>query len=277
MYKVNLEIFEGPLDLLLFLIRKSEVDIHDIPISFLTKEYLEAVEAMQELDLNIAGEFLVMAAQLMLIKSRMLLPVDASGEDDSEEIEDPRAELVQRLLEYKQYKEAADQLRGMEFKQRDMFARLQPYKSMSPQVHEEDEGGLDVNLYDLLKAFQKILEELPENTVKEIPREEIKVVQKINEILDLLEKSESIAFTDVFKNARTRPVMIASFLAILELAKMGSIKIRQASVYADIRLYKGEGGSREDEGEISTEFDSEPLNVLEDEDFESGGEDDPDA
>ena len=255
LYKVNLDIFEGPLDLLLFLIRKNEIDIHDIPISTLTEEYLQALQGMREADLNIAGDFLVMAANLMLIKSRMLLPVESTGDGEEEEIEDPRTELVQRLLEYKQFKEAAESFKGMELKQRDIFGRLLPMKSMSPVEEEEDEDGLNVNLYDLLKAFQKILEELPEHAVKEIPRDEVKVAQKINDILDALEESESISFTDIFKKQNSRQAMVATFLAMLELAKMRSIKIRQSNIFGDIRIFRGE--KPDPDATIDTDFDGD--------------------
>ena len=172
MYKVNLELFEGPLDLLLFLIRKNEVDIHDIPIFQLNQEYLEYLTMMEELDRNIAGEFLVMAAHLMLIKSRMLLPAPETGDDEQMGEEDPRAELVQRLLEYKQFKDAAEQFQDMEHQQRNVFGRLGASRSMAPEKKTEEEvqdnSGLEVNLFDLLKAFQKILAELPAETVREI-------------------------------------------------------------------------------------------------------------
>ncbi len=238
MYKVNLEVFEGPLDLLLFLIRKNEIDIHDIPISKLTQEYVSYLNLMQELDLNVAGEFLVMAAHLMLIKSRMLLPVNP--EDPGEgEVEDPRSELVARLLEYKQFKEAAQSLGGMEAVQRDVFGRLGAQESMKPSKDFlEEEADLEVNLFDLLKAFQRILDELPENAIREIEREEVSIVQKMNEILDLLEHNESVSFFEAFKGAKNKQTLLATFLGMLELARIKSLEIRQAQLFGEIRLYK---------------------------------------
>jgi segregation and condensation protein A len=239
-YKVSLDVFEGPLDLLLFLIKKTEIDIHDIPIATLTQEYIAALEQMQELDLNVAGEFLVMAAQLMFIKSRMLLPLqpeDALGEGEAE---DPRSELVARLLEYKQFKEAAVSLQHRELMQRDVFGRMgveAAIKEAAQQALDED-SSLDVNLYDLLRAFQRILDELPAGTVREVDREEVSVVQKMNEILDLLEISESILFHEAFRSARNKVTLLATFLGMLELAKMRSISIRQAQLFGEIRLYK---------------------------------------
>ncbi len=248
MYKVNLEVFEGPLDLLLFLIKKNEIDVNDIPISKLTQEYLEVLGQMEKLDINVAGEFLVMAAQLMFIKSRMLLPLpEVAGEEG--DLEDPRSELVARLLEYKRFKEAAHSLQGMEAAQREVFARLGAAESMRPGPEAlDDENELEVNLFDLLKAFQRVLNELPENTLREIEREEVSVVQKINEILDLLEQSESISFFDAFRGAKNKQTLLATFLAMLELARMKSIQIRQARSFGEIRIYKkaySEGASTE--------------------------------
>jgi segregation and condensation protein A len=239
--KVNLEIFEGPLDLLLFLIRKNEIDIHDIPIARLTQEYVATLEEMQQLDLNVAGEFLVMAAQLMVIKSRMLLPVPetASGEDG--EAEDPRSELVARLLEYKQFKEAAQGLGERELLQREVFGRMgveSAARQAAEKAMREDEAGLEVNLYDLLRAFQRIIDELPENAVREIQREEVSVVQKMNEILDLLEGRESVLFHEAFAKGRSKMTVLATFMAMLELAKIKSILLRQANSFGEIHIYK---------------------------------------
>ena len=241
MVKVNLEIFEGPLDLLLFLIRKSEIDIHDIPIARLTREYVDTLDQMQELDLNVAGDFLVMAAQLMVIKSRMLLPVPETAAGEDGELEDPRSELVARLLEYQQFKEAAHSLGQRELLQREVYGRMgveaEARKAAEKAALDED-GSLDVNLFDLLRAFQRILDELPENAIREIQREEVSVVQKINEILDLLENRESILFHEIFGKGQSRVNILATFLGMLELAKMRSILIRQAALFGEIHIYK---------------------------------------
>jgi segregation and condensation protein A len=262
LYKVNLEVFEGPLDLLLFLIRKNEIDIQNIPIAKLTQEYVEYLNMMEKLDLNVAGEFLVMAAHLMLIKSRMLLPVSAEQMEEGE-VEDPRSELVARLLEYKQFKEAAHSLQNLEAIQRDIFGRLGAQEAMKPSAEFlEEESDLEVNLFDLLKAFQRILDELPENAVREIEREEVSTVQKMNEILDLLETTESISFFDVFKRAKNRVTIVSTFLAMLELARMKSISIRQAQLFGEIRIYKKDIGGGETVAEApSAEADSETTEV----------------
>lgn len=237
MYKVNLDVFEGPFDLLLHLIKKNEVDILDIPIAPITAEYLQVLEQMRETDVNMAGEFLIMAAQLLWIKSRMLLPPDpVEGVEAGEE--DPRAELVRQLLEYRQYKEAAEEMQRMELKQRDVFTRFSPDTTRDLSALSTENIPLEVNLYDLLKAFEKILANLPEETVREIEREEVSVVQKMNEILDLLENQDSIAFFEAFANLTTKTAVIATFLAILELSRLRSVRVRQAQRFGEIRLYK---------------------------------------
>lgn len=247
MVKVNLAIFEGPLDLLLFLIKKSEIDINDIPIAKLTQEYLAAMDEISaDLDLNVAGEFLVMAAQLMVIKSKMLLPAPETAAGEDGDAEDPRSELVARLLEYKQFKEAAADLGAREMLQREVFGRM-GVESAARQAAEkaalDEDGALDVNLFDLLRAFQRILDELPETQVREIGREEVSVVQKMNEILDILETKEFLLFHEAFKGALNRPNILATFLGMLELAKLRSVALRQAALFGDIRIYK-----RQDQG-----------------------------
>lgn len=240
MYKVSLDIFDGPFDLLLYLIKKNEVSIEDIPISAITTEYLEALQGIEQMDFNVAGEFLVMAAQLMLIKSRMLLPPEAQAGELVPGQEDPRAELVRQLLEYRRFKEASESLRDMEGRQRDVFSR--PPDPLAAAGVEADataaEAPLEVTLFELLKAFRRILDELPETRVNELEREEVPVVQKINEILDLLETNESISFFEIFQSSRTKIAVVATFLAMLELAKMKSISLRQAQLFGEIRLYR---------------------------------------
>jgi segregation and condensation protein A len=260
--KVNLEIFEGPLDLLLFLIRKSEIDIHDIPIARLTREYVDTLDQMGELDLNVAGDFLVMAAQLMVIKSRMLLPVPETAAGEDGELEDPRSELVARLLEYQQFKEAAHSLGERELLQREVFGRMgveaEARKAAEKAALDED-GSLDVNLFDLLRAFQRILDELPENAIREIQREEISLVQKINEILDLLENRESILFHEIFGKGQSRVSILTTFLGMLELAKMRSVLIRQAALFGEIHIYKRpDSPAAPDDGAAAPEETPEP-------------------
>lgn len=245
MVKVNLDIFEGPLDLLLFLIRKDEIEIHDIPIARLTKEYVATLENMEILDLNVAGDFLVMAAQLMVIKSKMLLPTQEGAQGEDGEAEDPRSELVARLLEYKQFKEAAESLGAREALQREVYGRMgveAEARKAAEKAALDEESSLDVNLFDLLRAFQRILDELPENSVREIQREEVSIVQKMNEILDLLENHESVLFHEAFAGARSKVQVLTTFLGMLELAKIKSILIRQAALFGEIHIYKRQDG-----------------------------------
>lgn len=241
MVKVNLEIFEGPLDLLLFLIRKTEIDIHDIPIARLTKEYVETLEQMGTLDLNVAGDFLVMAAQLMVIKSKMLLPVPETAAGEDGEAEDPRSELVARLLEYKQFKEVAQSLGEKELLQREVFGRMgveAAARQAAEKASADEESTLEVNLFDLLRAFQRILDELPENTVREIQREEVSIVQKMNEILDLLDSREYVLFHEAFAKGKNKIHVLTTFLGMLELAKMRSVSLRQPALFSEIHIYK---------------------------------------
>jgi segregation and condensation protein A len=182
-----------------------------------------------------------MAAQLMVIKSKMLLPSQDSGEGEEGEAEDPRSELVARLLEYTQFKEAAENLGARELLQRDVYGRMgveAEARKAAEKAALDEETALDVNLFDLLRAFQRILDELPENTVREIEREEISVVQKMNEILDLLEGRESLLFHEAFSTGKTKVAVLTTFLGMLELAKIKSILIRQAGLFAEIHIYR---------------------------------------
>jgi segregation and condensation protein A len=239
MYRVNLDIFEGPFDLLLYLIRKNEVDINDIPIATITNEYVAMLDAMREVDISVAGEFLVMAAQLLLIKSRMLLPPDPAAPGEAPE-EDPRAELVRQLLEYQRFKQAAYELQRREFEQRDVFSRYEASEAGWDGDNPTDlaEAPLEVNLFDLLKAFEKVLASLPKEVVATLEREEVPTVQKMNEILDLLESQESLSFFELFAGASTRVVAVSIFLAMLELTRLKSIRLIQMQGFGEIRITK---------------------------------------
>lgn len=233
-YKVKLEVFEGPLDLLLYLIKKEELDIYDIPISRITDQYLEYMELMKLLDLNIAGEFLVMAATLMHIKSKMLLPPDQT-EADAEQEEDPRTELVRRLLEYKKFKEAASELSGMEQKQRHLFARAGiPYKEEAPQT----DRLFEASLFDLITAFTKVLKDVPREIFHSVVKDEFTVSEKIHDILHILVEKKTILFTELFKVARNKFEIITMFLAILELIKMKEVVVMQSSTFGDIEVIR---------------------------------------
>ncbi len=236
-YEVKLEVFEGPLDLLLHLIKKNEINIYDIPIALITTQYLEYLSILKSLNLAIAGEFLVMAATLIHIKSKTLLPPVETEEDEIEE--DPRAELVRRLVEYKQFKKVADDLGEKEKVWQNIF-----WKGPTPipvSSEEEDVPPLEVNLFDLLDAFKDVLERTPETHSMAITIEELSVKDKMNFILDEIEREKSLAFIALFEREVTRMAIIVTFLALLELVRLGLVKAMQVEAFGPIRLFQGEG------------------------------------
>lgn len=218
---VQLEIFEGPLDLLLHLIKKNEVSITDIPIATITEQYLSTIELMQSLNLDVAGEFLVMAATLIHIKSRMLLP-PGEEEDEEEEGGDPREELARRLLEYQRFKEAAGELEKREVLKRDVFVRP------SEVPAEVEAGGFEgVSLFDLISALRHVLERFPEERIHEVTLERITVREKMNFLLDDLHRRGKVVFQSLFEAAASRLEVVVTFLAMLELVKIRAIRILQ--------------------------------------------------
>lgn len=225
-YAVKLAVFEGPLDLLLHLIRQNEVDITDIPIARIAEQYLETIELMQELNLDVAAEYLVMAATLALIKSRMLLPDE--GEDEEDAV-DPRAELVQRLLEYQRFKEAAETLSRRRLLGRDVWSVVGP----GPEKTPESEREIEVGLYELVSAFKDVLDQAQSETLRhEVETESVTVRSRMLVVMDLLEESENVEFMRIFETPGesgppTRPVLVATFLAILELARLSALRIYQ--------------------------------------------------
>lgn len=232
-YSVKLETFEGPLDLLLHLIKKNEVDIHDIPIYTITRQYLEYIKMMKELNLEVAGEFLVMAATLIQIKSKTLLPPEPDEENAEEEQEDPRAELVRRLLEYQKYKEAALLLDSRTLLGREVFARTFPPPDLDGFEPEEEEP--EVGLFELLKAFQQVLAKVPAETFHEVEAETLSIADRMTEILDLLQGKENIEFDALFPpESLRRDFVIVTFLAVLELCRLKTIRIVQNSRYGSI-------------------------------------------
>ena len=235
-YKVKLEVFEGPLDLLLYLIKKEEIDIYDIPIAKITDQYLEYLELMKLLDLNIAGEFLVMAATLIHIKSKMLLPPDQLPEDQQEEA-DPRAELVKRLLEYKKFKEAASELSHMEKQQKHFFTRVGGGMSAEDANVLPQRGEFfEATLFDLITAFTKILKDIPKDIFHEVIKDEFTVSEKIHDILHMLMDKPVIFFTEIFKAAKNKFEIITMFLALLELIRLKEVVVRQSGPFCDIEI-----------------------------------------
>ena len=218
---VKLEIFEGPLDLLLHLIKKNEVSITDIPVAPITEQYLATLELMQSLNLDVAGEFLVMAATLIHIKSRMLLPPDELDQEEQEE-GDPRAELMRRLLEYQRFKEAAGELERREILRRDVFVR-------SPEPPEEVEtvGFESVSLFDLISALRAVMERLPKESIHEVALEKVSVREKMGLLLDGLHQRGKVIFQSLFAGAASRLEVVVTFLAMLELVKIRAVRVWQ--------------------------------------------------
>jgi segregation and condensation protein A len=229
-YQVRIDNFEGPLDLLLHLIKKNEINIYDIPVALIANQYLEYIEAMKSLNLNVAGDFLVMAATLLQIKSKMLLPPDEAVEDE-EEGPDPREELVRRLLEYKAYKEAARQLDGQEQQWREMFGREQ---GAAEPINSEEMPLENVSLFDLVDALQGILDRNPGKRLIEIIPDNLTVRERMNVILELLEGKDSVSFVDLFEPASHRLIVIVTFLAMLELIRLRVARVFQAETFGPI-------------------------------------------
>jgi len=233
-YQVKLEVFEGPLDLLLHLIKREEVDVYDIPVARITDQYLQMVDMMQDMNLDVAGEYLVMAATLMHLKSRLLLPPSETDADEPEE--DPRTELVQQLLEYQRYREAALTLGSRPVLLRDVFRR-----DPDAPARDEREGVRlrDVSLADLLEAFREVLERSTRESFHEIVHEEVSVSECVDVIVRRLEAEGRMRFADLFTDAPNRRRLVATFLALLELVKAQAIRACQEEEFGEILLIPG--------------------------------------
>ena len=228
-YHVKLEVYEGPLDLLLYLIKRDEIDIWDIPIAQIAEEYLAYINMMKLLDLGVVGEFLVMAATLMKIKSRMLLPQKEAGEEG--EIEDPRSELVEQLLEYEMYKERAKSLEQKEEVQSKLFTRP-PVELPTSAV------TFEASLFDLLTAFHNVLKEKAPEIVREIEPFKFTLEEKVDQILTRLKKQNKISFSTLFKECISKGELIVTFSALLELIKQQRIRVRQPRLFGEIAVYR---------------------------------------
>jgi len=227
-FTTKLEVFEGPLDLLLHLIKINEVDISDIPIATITDQYLEYLDLMRALDINVAGDFLVMASTLMHIKSKTLLP---KQEDDLEEIEDPREELVRSLTEYMQLKDAANELASRDMLYRDVFKR-----GIEKKSGEEDIVTTKVTLYDLMDAFKKVIRKKHPGIVLKFRAETWSVKKKMVEIIRILKEKKNLLLGDLFSAMESISEMIATFLALLELVRTGFVNVFQGKEDNDIML-----------------------------------------
>jgi segregation and condensation protein A len=234
-YGVDLANFQGPLDLLLYLIRKEEIDVYDIPIADITRQFLAYVDVIDTLDLEQAGDFVVMAATLMKVKSRMLLPVEG---DDDEEFEDPREELVRRLLEYQQFKEVAGWLEDKREESRDVFYRGSAFdaESLLGETPDGCESLRPVGLYDLLSAFKLALDAAPKIDFHEVGREEASTEERSAYVLDVLSRRKQVSFFDLVTNV-SRIVVVVTFVAILDLAKEGKAYIRQSDSDSGFWVY----------------------------------------
>ncbi|HUI68096.1 MAG TPA: segregation/condensation protein A, partial [Nitrospirota bacterium] len=233
-YQIKLEIFEGPMDLLLHLIKKHELNVYDIPIALITQQYLEYLDIMKSLDMEIAGEFLVMASTLTHIKSKMLLPPPENPEADDDGI-DPRAELIRRLLEYKSFKDAASSLENKEETWSRVYTRP---GDTAPELHSDDEPLLfDFHLFDLLSALKDVIARVPDARF-EITTETVSITEKISQILARLEAADSILFADLFEGSTSKMQVIGTFLALLELIKTRVVKAFQIEQFGAIRIMK---------------------------------------
>ncbi len=234
-YRVKLDVFEGPLDLLLYLIRREEVDIYDIPIERITQQYMAYLDLMRMLDLNIAGEFIVMAATLMMIKSRLLLPVEERHEEEDEDEGDPRWDLVRQLVEYKKFKDAALHLQDLEESQENIFIRGGEGVELgaAPDVSLQD-----VSIFDLIAAFNEALNKVQKEELREIFSERFTVGEKIDDLLQRLDRAPRLSLTELFQGMHSRHEVVCAFLAVLELMRLKQVRAEQVEAYGPIELVR---------------------------------------
>ncbi len=233
--RLHLERFEGPMEVLLYLIKSQEIDIFDIPILRITEQYLKFLDLMREENLDVAGEYLVMAATLIQIKSKMILPMEV-GEDEDEEIEeDPRLELVEKLIEYRKYREITHHLAEMEAERLNWFMR-----NVKPRIEADpnEDEYIEVTLFDLARAFNNVARFMTRQDDHHVELENYSVDDKIELIQQQLDRFDSIAWIDLFNRCSGRLELMCCFLAILELCRMGKVRAHQHHRYGDIRLFK---------------------------------------
>ena len=235
--RIHLDQFEGPMEVLLYLIRSQELDIFDIPISRITDQYLHFLELMTEQNLDVAGEYLVMAATLIQIKSKMLLPVELDNDDEEIDDEDPRLELVEKLIAYRKYREVTARLELLAEERTNWFTRNVKPEIPSGPDNSEDEY-IEVTLYDLIKAFKNVLRYVVDEVPHTVEGEAASVDEKIEFIQNQLAMRDSIAWTDLFAGCKSRVELVCCFLAILELCRMGLLAVHQHVSFGDIRLFR---------------------------------------
>lgn len=232
-YKVKLEIFEGPLDLLLYLIKRDEIDIYDISIERITRQYLEHLQAFKELNIDLAGEFVAMAANLIYLKSRSLLPVDQQPPEEDAEEDDPRWELIRQLIEYKKFKEAGAQLHLRELEQKRIFARE---GGSSPPAEGLLELG-EVGIFQLINAFQNVIKRVEaRQDLQELPGERFSVSEKIDTILQRVGGGDRIRFSDLFGAIVSRLEVVVTFIALLELIRLKQVRAIQKNIFDEIEI-----------------------------------------
>jgi segregation and condensation protein A len=235
-YPIRLATFEGPLDLLLHLIRKHEVDIYDIPIALITQQYLEYLDLMAELNLDVAGEFLVMAATLIHIKSRTLLPRPDPTQEDPQE--DPRDALVRRLLEHQKFKAAAELLHEKEIQRSAQWGR--PDQRVAALVGEPPEPEVEVDLFSLMAAFRQVLERARHRPQVLLPPEQISIEARIEQLMARLSDTQACGFEELFADVQTRAGMVVTFLALLEMIRLKRVRVYQQTSCGPIRVYRRE-------------------------------------
>ncbi len=233
-YSVDLEVFHGPMDLLLYLIKKDEIDIYDIPIARVTEQYMQYIELMKTLNLELAGEYILMAATLIRIKARLLLP---PAEGDGDEL-DPREELVAALLEYKKFKEVGEILREKRILEERLY--VPPPVGDENQQQEKVILSNSTTLFDLLTAFKEVIERTDQEKTFEINPEESNIEDRILIIMDYLTAKESATFRELFADIPRKAIVVVTFLAILELIKLRRITVRQSLPFSDLRVYRGD-------------------------------------
>ena len=240
MFRINLEEFEGPLDLLLFFIKRDELDIYNIPISKITQDFIDYLDAMQNLNLEVAAEFIYMASLLMSIKARMLLPNEVPEEGDASEF-DPRTELVERLMEYKRIKEGAEKMRSLEEMRRSMFVRGY-YESFEPEVIDElDEPVNRPTLYHLIMTYKSVLDKMPKVRVQNVDEAPVTIDEQCDLILGKLRETIQISFRTILKEATEPLVLVVTFLAVLELCKGRKIVVIVKEGYDDFWMSRRQG------------------------------------
>ena len=231
-YKVKLEVFEGPLDLLLYLIKQDEIDIYDISLERITSQYLEYLQVFKELNVELAGEFIVMAANLIYLKSRSLLPLDQQPPEEDAGEEDPRWELIRQLIEYKKFKEAATELHLRELQQERMFAR----EGVSLALQEPLRLG-EVGIFQLINAFQTVIKRIEaREDVQEIFGERFSVSEKIDSILQRVASGNRVRFSDLFGTVVSRVEVVVTFLALLELIRLKQVRAVQRNIFEEIEI-----------------------------------------